>query len=265
MERSSSEIIDEFKFAQPKTTGPTVEFFNEFIKNNDLRLKHLSWRADTHNGVFDRQDLIQEGRLAVLLALKNFDQTKGEFKPYAHASVKSRLYRYSDQNSFPVRLPAHVAPYMRVYHRAKWSITQELGRIPSDEEVVAFYPLPIRSQDTIWANSVSVSTEHEDFYEEANTLAENSAIEEDVVEKTAARFAINTALSESDLTKKEKEVIHLRYRFDKPAIKGQSDLLGYPEIGRKLDLTTQRVHQIGEKALLKLKHYFATKKNELEG
>lgn len=254
--------IDDFEqsnvreLGSPQLSSLGIEFFNEFISINDIRLRHLSWRVDTHNGVFDRHDLLQEGRLAVLLALKNFDPNKGALEPYVHASVKSRVYRYSDQNSFAVKLPSYIAPYIRIYHRAKWTVAQELSRVPSAEEVVSCYPLPMQPQDTRWSETTPLTTEGAEFYKLAETIPTAETTEEEVVRKSAAKVAVEAAFLDAGLNEKEKEVIRLRYRFEKQAVNGESELLGYPEIGRKLNLTTQRVHQIGALALEKLKMYF---------
>lgn len=198
-------------------------------------------------------DLINEGNLGLIKAAKRFDETRGfKFISYAVWWIRQSILQAIAEQSRIVRLPLNQVGSLSRISKAFSKLEQEYEREPSVEELAAITELPI---DKV-ADALRVSRKHISMDAPFVQGEESSLL--DVIEDAESPMAdlrlIHDSLrkeierSLSTLTEREQEVIKLFFGI------GLSHGLTLEEIGVKFDLTRERVRQIKEKALRRLRH-----------
>ena len=198
----------------------------------------------------DREDLIQEGTIKLLIAAKKYDYRKGnKFVTYATYWVKQGMREAIHNQSKNIRKPSHIINTLNKINEAREKLKKELGTEPNDKEISLETEIPIEkinkylqySQDTV---SFQANLEDgENTFE--NLLSSDNDIEEDVCNdmiKEAIKKAFKT------LTEKEIQVLTLRFGLDN----GNPRTLD--EVGNIMGITRERVRQIESKALRGLRH-----------
>ncbi len=198
-------------------------------------------------------DLIQEGNLGLMKAVERFEYRRGyKFSTYATWWIRQGITRSIAQQSRTIRIPVHVVDIIHKMVQVQRRLVQERGREPSKEEVAEEMGLagervrallrmtqqPISLETPVGENG---DTNIGDFIEEENA--------EDPHEVTAASFQRETIdqVLES-LSESERKVLSLRFGL----LDGYSRTL--EEVGRKFDVTRERIRQIESKALRKMRH-----------
>lgn len=198
-------------------------------------------------------DLINEGNLGLIKAAKRFDETRGfKFISYAVWWIRQSILQAIAEQSRIVRLPLNQVGSLSRISKAFSKLEQEYEREPSVEELAAITELPI---DKV-ADALRVSRKHISVDAPFVQGEESSLL--DVIENSESPMAdihlIHDSLrkeidrSLSTLTEREQEVIKLFFGI------GLTHGLTLEEIGAKFDLTRERVRQIKEKALRRLRH-----------
>ncbi len=203
-------------------------------------------------------DLINEGNLGLIKAGERFDETKGfKFISYAVWWIRQSILQAIAEQSRVVRLPLNKVGSLNKLHKAYATLEQRHDRTPTASELAEFVDLPqekVESTMQLSGKPLSVDAPFADG-EEGSLL--------DVMENKDAvntdSFLIDESLSReiertlNVLPEKEKAVI--KYYFGL----GVSEM-SLEEIGLELDLTRERVRQIKEKAIRRLRH---SSKNKL--
>ena len=198
-------------------------------------------------------DLINEGNLGLIKAARRFDETRGfKFISYAVWWIRQSILQALAEQSRIVRLPLNQVGSLNKISKAYSKLEQEYQREPSPEELSKLLELP---QEKI-ADTMKVSGKHISMDAPFVQGEENSLL--DVLVNPDSPRADNTLMTESlqheinrslsTLTEREREVITLFFGI------GMNHGLTLEEIGAKFDLTRERVRQIKEKAIRRLRH-----------
>jgi RNA polymerase primary sigma factor len=198
-------------------------------------------------------DLINEGNLGLIKAAKRFDETKGfKFISYAVWWIRQSILQAIAEQSRIVRLPLNQVGSLSKISKAFSKLEQEYEREPSPEELAEILETTVdKISDTMSNSGRHVSMDAPFVQGEENTLLD--VLENQDTPDTDSML-INESLSEeikrslATLTEREREIIVLFFGL------GTNHALSLEEIGEKFNLTRERVRQIKDKALQRLRH-----------
>jgi RNA polymerase primary sigma factor len=198
-------------------------------------------------------DLINEGNLGLIKAAKRFDETKGfKFISYAVWWIRQSILQAIAEQSRIVRLPLNQVGSLSKISKAFSKLEQEYEREPSPEELAEILETTVdKISDTMSNSGRHVSMDAPFVQGEENTLLD--VLENRDTPETDSML-INESLSEeikrslATLTEREREIIVLFFGL------GTNHALSLEEIGEKFNLTRERVRQIKDKALQRLRH-----------
>lgn len=198
-------------------------------------------------------DLINEGNLGLIKAAKRFDETRGfKFISYAVWWIRQSILQALAEQSRIVRLPLNQVGSLNKISKAYSRLEQEFEREPSSEELANTLDLPSdKVADTLRVSGKHVSMDAPFVQGEENSLLDvlvnqDSPRADSVLMSESLQKEIERSLS--TLTEREREVIKLFFGI------GMNHGLTLEEIGAKFDLTRERVRQIKEKAIRRLRH-----------
>jgi len=198
-------------------------------------------------------DLINEGNLGLIKAARRFDETRGfKFISYAVWWIRQSILQALAEQSRIVRLPLNQVGSLNKINKAYSKLEQEFEREPTPEELANLLDLP---QDKI-TDTMKVSGRHVSM-DAPLASGEESTLMDVIANGDSPRAdaaLINESLSReidralSTLTERERDVVKLFFGI------GINHGLTLEEIGAKFDLTRERVRQIKEKAVRRLRH-----------
>jgi len=198
------------------------------------------------------EDIIEEGNLGLIRAVEKFQYQKGfKFSTYASWWIRQAIERAILNQTKIIRLPVHMAECVRSYTRTVWKLSHELGREPCAEEIAVKMCKGIdkvRSISQVVRETLSLDMligDHPDDTLSEVLADENALSPEQLSHDISQRKCIDAWLSR--LPAGERNVLEMRY-----GLKGE-DPMTLDRIGKKLGITRERVRQIENQAIKRLR------------
>lgn len=198
-------------------------------------------------------DLVNEGNIGLMRAAKTFDDTKGfKFISYAVWWIRQSILNAIGDNALMVRIPTNKRLVRNKVKKAHEALEQELDRMPNTEEVAEVLGMASEEVDEamqINGDHVSIDAPFGDEEDGSllDVIADSQARGTDEKIHHRESLALELGRSMDTLDKRQKQMICLLYGI------GIEYPLSLDDISRKYDLTRERVRQIRDKALIKLR------------
>ncbi len=198
-------------------------------------------------------DLVQEGNLGLIRAAEKFDHKRGfKFSTYATWWIRQGITRAIADKARVIRKPVHMITQIYRLYAVQGKLREKLGREPDSREISKALDMDIGKVESL----LEISQEPlslEEPYGEDNDETFGNFIEDHTIEgpdKSASRSSLNKQVTVvlNTLNDREKNIIKQRYGLQS----GQPKTL--EEVGRNFKLTRERIRQIENKALEKLRH-----------
>ncbi len=203
-------------------------------------------------------DLINEGNVGLIKAARRFDETRGfKFISYAVWWIRQSILQALAEQSRMVRLPLNQVGAINKIKKESSRLEQQFERPPSSDEIAEAMDIPQHKVDSV----LKISTRHvsmdapvaqdEDMKFLDTYVNHEAPGTDDKLMKESLSREIQRSLN--SLSEKERDIINLYYGI------GMNHGLTLEEIGAKFDLTRERVRQIKEKAIRRLKQNYRSK------
>lgn len=197
-------------------------------------------------------DLIQEGNMGLITAVDKFEYRRGyKFSTYAHWWVRQGITRAIADQARTIRIPVHMSEAINKLNKVSRNLVQEVGREPTCEEIAKRMDIPISRVSKIMKISRAPLSFETPIGEEENShlgdFIEDKVIPSppDTVIQINLREKIEEALKNH--TEREAKVIKMRFGL------GDGNEHTLEEVGQQFKVTRERIRQIEEKALRKLR------------
>ena len=247
----SSNQIKETVKAIEKGEAEAKEAKSEMVKAN-LRLVISIARRYLNQGL-QFLDLIQEGNIGLMKAVDKFEYQRGyKFGTYATWWVRQAITRAIADQARTIRIPVHMNEIINKLNRTSRTLVQEMGREPTLEEIAEKMGMPLDKVQRVFKMAKRPISLETPVGEEEDSRLEDFIEDKEVISPQDAAISSNMAKRIqkvlATLNGREEKILRMRFGI------GEKHDHTLDEVGQVFELTRERIRQIEEKALRKLKH-----------